>query len=258
MTQRRLRHRPGLWGALVIALFVALAVVVVLATPGPWHPLLPTARADLVSAPPSDVAVFLDGKGAAGYECRMILWLHVRYDRPAIAIVVVPPGVLVPGSGESGHALALGDLVERSGAAAGTRAVGGMLGVHVGGWLIADGDALLRSLGGAAALGRQVMGGSGALLTEAAFERQVSTLRALVVLAPRREIPVHAFENYILGSGEASTSLGINGVASLGKVLRDAATADVSVLALPAHANGATWSADVGGVRALVGGLRSH
>ena len=145
----------------------------------------------------------------------MIFWLHVRYDRPAIAIVLVPPGVLVPGSGESGHALALGELVERSGAAAGTRAVGGMLGVHVGGWLIADGDALLRSLGGAAVLRRQVMGGSGALLTEAAFERQVSTLRALVVLAPRKEIPVHAFENYILGSGEASTSLGINGVASL-------------------------------------------
>ena len=65
MTQRRLRRRPGLWGALVIALFVALAVVVVLATPGPWHPLLPTARADLVSAPPSDVAVFLDGRGTA-------------------------------------------------------------------------------------------------------------------------------------------------------------------------------------------------
>ncbi len=99
-----------------------------------------------------------------------------------------------------------------------------MLGVHVGGWLIVDRDALLRSLGGAAALGSQVMGGSGALLTEAAFERQVSTLRALVVLAPRKEIPVHAFENYILGSGEASTSLGLNGVASLGKVLRDAAT----------------------------------
>jgi hypothetical protein len=258
MTQRRFSSVPGLWAVLVIALFVALVAVVVLATSGPWHPLLPTARAALVSAPPSDVAVFLDGKGTAGPESSMILWLHVRYDRPAIAIVVVPPDVLVPGSGGSGQALALGDLVERSGPSAGTRAVGGMLGVHVGGWLIVDRDALLRSLGGAAAIGSQVMGGSGALLTEAAFQRQVATLRALVVLAPRKGIPVHAFENYILGSGQASTSLGLNGVASLGKVLRDAATADVSVLALPAHADGGTWSADVGAVHTLVGELRSH
>ncbi len=103
MTQRRFRLCPACGSSLVVALFVALAVVVVLATPGPWHPLLPTARADLVSAPPSDVAVFLDGKGTAGPECSMILWLHVRYDRPAIAVVVVPPDVLVPGSGGSGQ-----------------------------------------------------------------------------------------------------------------------------------------------------------
>ena len=49
-----------------------------------------------------------------------------------------------------------------------------------------------------------------------------------------------------------STSLGLNGVASLGKVLRDAATADVQVLALPAHASGGAWSADAAGVRTLV------
>ena len=258
MTPRRFRYLPGPWVAFVIALFVALAVLIALGTPGPWHALLPTARADLVSAPPSDVAVFLDGKGTVGPTCDMILWLHVRYDRPALAVVVVPPDVLVPGADGAGHAIPLGDLVEQSGPAAGTRALGGMLHVHVGGWLIVNRDALLQSLGAASASGEQVMGGSGGALTEEAFGRQVDTLRVLVMLAPRKSIPVHAFENYVLASGEASTSLGLHGVASLGKVLRDAATADVSVVALPAHVGGTTWSADTGGVRTLVDQLRGR
>jgi hypothetical protein len=256
MTPRR--YLPSPWVAFVIALFVLLAVVIALATPGPWHALLPTARADLVSPPPSDVAVFVDGTGTVGPKCHMILWLHLRYDRPALAVVVVPPDVLVASSGSAGHPLSLGDLVEQSGPAAATRAMGSMLGVHVGGWLIVNRDALLQSLGAASAIGKLAMGGSGAPLTEAAYGRQVSTLRALVTLPPRKSIPVHAFENYVLGSGEIRTSLGLNGVASLGKVLRDAATADVSVLALPAHVGGGSWSADPGGVRTLVNRLRGH
>jgi hypothetical protein len=258
MTPHRFRHLPGPWVASVIALFVLLAAVIALATPGPWHALLPTARADLVSAPPSDVAVFLDGTGTVGPKCHLILWLHMSYDRPALTIVVVPPDVPVTSSGGAGRSLALGDLVEQSGPAAGARAMGSLLGVHVGGWLIVNRDALLQSLGAASAVAKQAMGGSGAPLTEATFGRQVNTLRALVMLAPRKSIPVHAFENYVLGSGEASTSLGLNGVASLGKVLRDAAGADVSVLALPAHVGGGAWSADLGGVRKLADQLRGH
>ena len=81
---------------------------------------------------------------------------------------------------------------------------------------------------------------------------------ALIVLAPRKAIPVHAFENYVLGSGEASTSMGLNGVASLGKTLRDAPGVDVQVLALPAHFGGGTWSADQAAVRSLLERLRAR
>jgi hypothetical protein len=262
---RGLRSRAALWVAFVITLFVALAVVIALASPGPWHALLPTARADLVSAPPADVAVYLDGGGAAGPRCHMILWLHLRYGRPALAVVVVPPDVLVPradlpaglllplGAGS----VSLGDLVERSGPAAGTQALGRLLGVHVGGWLIVNRDALLQSLGAVSAANKEALGGAGRL-TEAAFRRQVGTLRALVTLAPRKAIPVHAFENYVLASGEVSTSLGLHGVASLGKVLRDAVASAVSVLALPAEAAGGEWHAEPGAVRALVTQLRGH
>lgn len=250
MTARhRLPHLPHPWVIFVAGLVVATVVVIALATPGPWHAVLPTARADLVSKPPADIAVFLDGKGSPGPRFDMILWLHTDYERPALAVVVVPPEVLVPGAGGSSSPAPLGDLVERKGAAAGADALGRLLGVRVGGWLVVNRDALLGSLG-ASTLGTQLLGAS-ANLTEAAFGHQVSTLRALVELAPRTGIPVHAFENYVLASGEASTSLGLNGVASLGKVLRDAAGADVQVVALPAHVSAGGWSADAAGVHSL-------
>jgi hypothetical protein len=194
--------------------------------------------------------VFLDGKGSPGPRSDMVLWLHTDYERLTLAVVVVPPEVLVPGAGGSSSLAPLGDLVEREGAAAGADALGRLLGVRVGGWLVVNRDALLGSLG-ASTVGTQLLGGGAANLTEAAFGRQVSTLRALVELAPRKGIPVHAFENYVLASGEASPSLGLNGVASLGKVLRDAAGADVQVVALPAHAGAGGWSADAAGVHGL-------
>ena len=257
IAQRRFRRLPHPWVGLVAALVVATVVVIALATPGPWHSVLPTVRVDLVSKPPADIAVFLDGKGAVRPHCDMILWLHAAYEHPTLAVVVVPPAVLVACAGGASSRTPLGDLIEREGAHAGANALGELLGVHIGGWLIVDRDALLGSLG-ASTLGNQILGGSGAGLTEAALGRQVSMLRALIVLAPRAAIPVHAFENYVLGSGEARTSLGLNGVASLGKVLRDAPGADVQVLALPAYLGGGAWSADAASVRSLVARLRAR
>jgi hypothetical protein len=255
--ERRFRYLPYPWVVFVAVLMVATVVVIALATPGPWHPALPTARVDLVSKPPADIAVFLDGKGAARPHCDMILWLHAAYERPTLAVVVVPPAVLVTGADGASSGTPLDDLIEGDGATAGTAALGKLLGIHIGGWLIVDRGALLSSLG-ASTLGNQILGGSGASLTEAALGRQVSMLRALIVLAPRKAIPVHAFENYVLGSGEASTSMGLNGVASLGKTLRDAPGVDVQVLALPAHFGGGAWSADQAAVRSLLERLRAR
>jgi hypothetical protein len=254
---RRLPHWPHLWIVFVAGLVVATVVLIALATPGPWHAVLPTARVGLVAKPPADIAVFLDGKGSLGPKADMILWLHIGYERPTLAVVVVPPEVLVLGAGGSSSPESLSGLAEREGAAAGADALCRLLGVHVGGWLVVDRDALLGSLG-ASAVGAQLLGGGSAGLTEAAFGRQVSRLRALVVLAPRKGIPVHAFENYLLASGEVSTSLGLNGVASLGKALHDAAAADVRVVALPAHMVGGAWIIDPTGARSLVERLRGR
>jgi hypothetical protein len=242
------RPLPHAWVVFVAALVVATVVVIGLATPGPWHAVLPAAQADLVGKPPADTVVFLDGKGSPGPRSEMILWLHAGYEQPALAIVVVPPDVLV---GVAGGTTALADVTERRGAEAGAAALGRLLGVRVGGWMVVDREALFASLG-ASGLAAQILGGSGARLTEAALGRQVDALRALVALAPRSSIPVHAFENYVLASGKVSTSLGLNGVASLGKVLRDAAAADMQVLALPAHGGSGVWRADATGVRDLV------
>ena len=130
MTQRGFRSLPSLWVVLVVALFVALRLS------SSWRARGRGTRRS-TAGPTSecvavDVAVFLDGKGTAGPKCSMILWLHVRYDRPAIAIVVVPPDVLVPGSSGSGRRLrsAIRGTVWP---AAGTRAMGGHARVHVGG-----------------------------------------------------------------------------------------------------------------------------
>jgi hypothetical protein len=249
MTDRAASRRlPHLWVVFVAALVVATVVVIGLATPGPWHAVLPAARAALVGKPPADLVVFLDGEGSPGPRSEMILWLHAGYERPALAIVVVPPDVLVGGAGGE---TALADVTERQGAQAGAAALSRLLGVRVGGWMVVDREALFASLG-ASGLAAQILGGGEAPLTEAALGRQVSALRALVALAPRSSIPVHAFENYVLASGKVSTSLGLNGVASLGKVLRDAAGPDVQVLALPARRDSGLWRADAAGVRDLV------
>jgi hypothetical protein len=252
--KRDTRRLPHLWVVFVAALVVATVVVIGLATPGPWHAVLPTAQADLVGKPPADMVVFLDGKGSPGPRSEMILWLHARYERPALAIVVVPPDVLVGGAGGTAP---LAGVTERQGAAAGAAALSRLLGVRVGGWMVVDGEALFASLG-ASGLAAQILGGVGAPLSEAALGRQVSALRALVALAPRSSIPVHAFENFVLASGEVSTSLSLNGVASLGKVLRDAAGSDMQALALPAHAGSGLWTADAAGLRDLVRRLGSE
>ena len=76
-----------------------------------------------------------------------------------------------------------------------------LLGVRVGGWMVADREALFSSLG-ASGLAAQIPGGGAMQLSEAALGRQVSALRALVARAPRGSIPVHAFENYVLASGK--------------------------------------------------------
>jgi hypothetical protein len=252
---RRSRRLPRRWVVFVVMLVVATVVMIALATPGPWHAVLPAVRAGLLSEPPLDMVVFLDGKGSPGPRSDMILWLHAGYEHPSLAVVVVPPDVLVPGAGGPSSQESLTDLAQREGAAAGAAALGGLLDIRVGGWLIVDREALLRSLG-ASALGAQILGGGGVRLTEAALVRQVRALRALILLAPRKSIPVHAFENYVLGSGRVGTSMGLNGVASLGKVLRDAAGADVQILALPAHEGPGVWRADPAGVRRLAVRLR--
>ena len=248
-------HRPAasrlrlLSAGLVVALFVALVAVLAVATP----------RSHLVPPPRSDVALFLRSQGDSG-TCAVVVWLHVRYARPGIDLVVVPPDVLVQSSGAP--AVPLHSVIEQQGPAAGARALSALLGVSIGGWASLNMDPVLQSMGMttlAAALTADNKGG-GRPLTAAEYDRQVGLLRAAAVLAPRKVLPVPTVENYVFGSGKVATSLGINDVAWVARAMREAAAGDVAVLALPARvavtSGGPLWRVDAAGVAALVRELR--
>jgi hypothetical protein len=258
MSALRVPRPVVLWPVVVIAVFVGLAALILVTTPGPWHRLIPFARAELAKQAPADVLIFANGK-AGGDVCAAVLWLHVAYNLPGAAIIVVPPNLIV--EGDHGWQL-LGRLALREGAAA-SEALGRVVGVPIGGWMAVDRDALLRSLGSAASLARPVLGdGARGSLTATQLEDEVGAWRLLLALAPRRDLPVAAFENYVLGSGAVHTSLSLQAVASIGRVFRDAPAADVTVVGLPARVSAAggepVWRADARGLRRLVYELRQR
>ena len=238
-----------LWAAAVVVLLLATGGLIAVAAP----------RTHLAGRPLPDVAVFMRSGGLSG-PCGVVVWLHLRYGRPGVDVVVVPPDVLVRTA--AGTAVPLHRLVEQSGPQAGARALAGLLGVPLRGWLSLDLDVLLKSID-MGSLAAEVAAGAedhGRPLTAAEYAHQVTLLRVGVALAPRQDLPVPAFENYVLAAGKATTSLSLNDVAWMAKAMRDAARDDVAVLALPASvratAAGPRWRAQAAAVLSLVQELR--
>jgi hypothetical protein len=88
------------WAALLLGVLLALGVIILLATPGPWHKVGGQAPPVQLAPPaPTDVAVF--ALGGAGGTCTAIVWLHVVQVRPSLTAVVLAPETqgFVPGAG---------------------------------------------------------------------------------------------------------------------------------------------------------------
>jgi len=224
------------WAALLLGVLLALGVIILLATPGPWHKVVgPAAPGQLAPPAPTDVAVFALG-GADG-TCTAIVWLHVDRVRPALTAVVLAPETqgFVPGAGLT----PLRRIVDEVGPGVAAKALGQALEVPMDAWIALDRQALglalaPRSLAGAA---------RGPLLqykrAQAAWEghgkarrvwtSQYQTLSSTLARLPFERINVVAFSNYVLGWGHVQSNLNLQGATSLATTLGELLPTEIDV-----------------------------
>jgi hypothetical protein len=238
---RAVLRRLDAWAALVLGILVALGVIILVATPGPWHVVVRSApQVRLVAPPPSDVAVFVNGTAQPG-RCTGVVWLHMRYDPPSLAFVVVPPE-LQGGLGAAGFE-SLARIVRDAGPAAASRALGQTLKVRMGSWAYLDRNSLQTAfpggLGGTEtrtsrarlrALRRAWSAGEPA---HSRFALQTSFLREVVGGSSLVGLNLVAFVNYVLAGPGVDTDLTLQGVSAIGTVLKTAPPDAVGVGALP-------------------------
>ena len=132
------------WAALLLGVLLALGVIILLATPGPWHKVVGAAPAVQLTPPePKDIAVFALG-GIDG-ACTGIVWLHVDQVRPSLTAVVLAPETqgFVPGA----SFMPLRRIVDDVGPGVAATALGQALDVSMEAWITLDGEALRLVLG---------------------------------------------------------------------------------------------------------------
>lgn len=210
------------WAALLLGVLLALGVVILLATPGPWHKVVgPAPPVQLEPPAPTDVAVFALG-GAEG-TCTAIVWLHVDQVRPALTAVVLAPETqgFVPGAGFT----PLRRIVDEVGPGVAATALGQALDVPMDAWITLDRQALRLALAPRSLAGEA----RGPLLqykrAQAAWEgrgkarrvwtTQYQALGSTLARLPFERINVVAFSNYVLGWGHVQSDLNLQGATSL-------------------------------------------
>jgi len=210
------------WAALLLGVLLALGVVILLATPGPWHKVVgPAPPVQLEPPAPTDVAVFALG-GADG-TCTAIVWLHVDQVRPALTAVVLAPETqgFVPGAGFT----PLRRIVDEVGPGVAATALGQALDVPMDAWITLDRQALRLALAPRSLAGEA----RGPLLqykrAQAAWEgrgkarrvwtTQYQALGSTLARLPFDRINVVAFSNYVLGWGHVQSDLNLQGATSL-------------------------------------------
>ena len=223
------------WAALLLGVLVALAVVILLATPGPWHKVVgQPARVQPAPPPPTDVAVFATNTTGA---CSAVLWLHIDHAEPALSAIVVAPQTqgFVPGAGFAPLHL----IVDEAGPGVAAQALGRDLGVSMDAWVELDGDALrlavepmYPALDARASL-LQYMESSAAWQGRAGPQHAwVDQFRALQVGLPRvayDRLNVVTFSNYVLGFGHVRSNLDLEGATGIATALTALEPADVHV-----------------------------
>jgi hypothetical protein len=239
---RAVRRRIDSWAALVLGVFVALAVIILLATPGPWHRVVgPPPQVQIVAPEPRDMAVFV--RDIAGSDtCVGALWVHIDYAAPSVVAVVLPTQVrgFVSGAGFE----PLQRIVDDAGPAAGAAALSRIIGVRIGSWATLDSSALRVAFASLFPVGdtraqRSIFTSSWATWsvrhdTTVAWERQLGFLARGLDPGRFSGLNAVAFTNYALGSGDVTSDLDLQDVAALGATLGRLQPGEVVVSALPA------------------------
>jgi hypothetical protein len=243
------------WAALLLGVLLALGVIILLATPGPWHTGAgPAPRGQPAPPAPMDVAVFALG-GPKG-TCTAVLWLHLDRARPAVTAVVLAPATqgFVPGAGYS----PLRRIVDEVGAGVAASALGQALDVPMDAWITLDRQALRlvlapRSLAGEArapllqyARAQAAWEGRGAALR--VWSTQYQALGSALARLPFERINVVSFSNYVLGWGHVQSDLDLQGATSLATTFRELLPTQVDVRAVAAIVEtcrrGEAWRVD--------------
>ena len=252
---RLLMRRLDPWAALLLGASLAMGVVILLATPGPWHRVGgPRPPVKLSAHAPRDVAVFtLSGRNGA---CSGVVWLHVDPSTTSLAAVVVPRKVV--GFVEDGGYAPLASIVDEAGPSAAAAALGDALGVDMDAWVALDREAVRAALGPMFPMLRIRPARGRYVAAERAWRgrgNETSCLRAQyrslcqgLPRAPIAGMSVVAFSNYVLGFGFARSSFSLQGVTSLAQAMKEAAPqrrrVGVAPVLIEECRGGSVWTID--------------
>jgi len=222
------------WAALLLGVLLALGVVILLATPGPWHKVVgPGPPVKLASPAPTDVVVFALG-GIDG-ACTAIVWLHVDRADPALTAVVLAPETqgFVPGAGYA----PLRRIVDQVGPGVAAAALGQELDVPMDAWIALDRQALRLALEPRALAGearapllqykRAQAAWEGRGNARRVWTTQYQALGTTLARLPFERINVVSFSNYVLGWGHVQSDLNLQGATSLATTFAELLPAQV-------------------------------
>lgn len=203
------------WAAFLLGIMLVLAVMVLLATPGPWQEVVgPAVSVRLASPPPRDVAVFVMGAGDAG-TCSAVVWVHVEHERPSVTAVVVPAQLegMVPGAGY----LSLAEIVQVQGPQSACDALARAVHTPMQGWVVLDRVSLAQAVPPMFPTGddrarrtryrHAVATWAGEMPPTVAYASQHRLLAAALPRLALDELRVVAFANYLLGAPEVQTNM---------------------------------------------------
>ena len=259
---RAVARRLDPWAALLLGGLLAMGVVILLATPGPWQRVVGQEPPVRLEAPaPDDVALFV--MGGRGGSCSGIVWLHLDAERQALTAVVVAPRV--SGFSPTDGYAPLAAIAGSAGPSAAAEALSGALGVSMDAWIALDRKALdlavepmfpmnevraARTRYRAARAAWRGLGGD-----EDAWATQYESLRVALPQVAFEELGVVAFSNYVLGFGFVRSDLTLQGATSLAGALKEVDRNLVEVRAAPVVVErcrgGEVWHADASRVQPL-------
>jgi hypothetical protein len=263
---RAVMRRLDPWAALLLGGLLAMGVVILLATPGPWQKVVGKEPPVHLEAPsPDDVAVFvMAGKAST---CSGVVWLHVDAERHGITAVVVAPSV--SGFSPTDGFAPVAAIADSAGPGTAAAALGGALGVSMDAWVALDRAATDLAVQAMVPMNdvkaartryraaRTAWRGRGDV--RSTWPTQYETLRVALPQVQFQDLGVVAFANYVLGFGFVRSDLTLQGVTSLGEALRDVDPARVEVRAAPViveRSRGAeVWRVDASAVDPLARSL---